>query len=70
MFRGVRCVMVFALDPEKSARWWADVFGTQVQLDTSGSWLHSPPRPLRIAGQRQICQLTEPFGTIIGLDGP
>ncbi|HEY9417374.1 MAG TPA: VOC family protein [Pseudonocardia sp.] len=26
--------------------------------------------PLRIDEHRQICQLTDPFGTIFGLDGP
>lgn len=118
MFRGVRCVMVFALDPEKSARWWADVLNTQVQLNVDGDSVYAwfdldgveygfhpaeddrNPRggspvvywavdnldatrerllaagcthhrgPLRIDEQRQICQLTDPFGTIIGLDGP
>jgi hypothetical protein len=27
----------FALDPEKSARWWADVLNTQVHLDVGDS---------------------------------
>ena len=118
MFRGVRTVMVFALNPEKSARWWATILGAQLHLDVNGdsvyAWfdLHGVeygfhpadddrnPRggspvvywavddltaardhllaagcthhrgPLRIDEQRQICQLTDPFGTIIGLDGP
>lgn len=110
--------MIFALDPEKSARWWAGVLDTEVQLDVGGDSVYAwfdldgveygfhpaeddrNPRggspvvywavdnlhaarghlltagcthhrgPLRIEGQRQICQLTDPFGTIIGLDGP
>jgi predicted enzyme related to lactoylglutathione lyase len=118
VFRGVRCVMIFALDPEKSASWWADVLDTQVRLevdcDSVYAWFdldgieygfhpaedHRNPRggspvvywavdnlhaarehllavgcthhrgPLRVNAQRQICQLTDPFGTIIGLDGP
>ncbi|MGH3827930.1 MAG: hypothetical protein ACRDQX_12275 [Pseudonocardiaceae bacterium] len=26
--------------------------------------------PLRVDEQRQICQLTDSFGTVVGLDGP
>jgi predicted enzyme related to lactoylglutathione lyase len=113
--------MVFTLDPEKSARWWADVLNAKVHLgdgdgdgDSVYAWFdldgieygfhpaedHRNPRggspvvywavdnlhttrehllaagcthprsPLRIDKQRQICQLIDPFGTIIGLDGP
>lgn len=109
---------VFALDPEASARWWADVLGTEVQLkiddESVYAWFdlggvefgfhpadeeHNPRGgspvvywsvdnlaeardrllaagcahhrgPLRIDERRQICQLTDPFGAIIGLDGP
>ncbi len=118
MFHGIGCVMTFTIDPEKSARWWADILDTPVHLDVDGdsvyAWLtidgveygfhHAEddrnPRggspvvywnvdnlhaarkrllaagathhrgPLRIDDQRQICQLIDPFGTIIGLDGP
>jgi predicted enzyme related to lactoylglutathione lyase len=31
MIRGIRCIMVFAVDPVRSARWWADVLGAQVR---------------------------------------
>lgn len=30
---GIRAVMIFAEDPEKSARWWATVLDTEVHLD-------------------------------------
>ncbi|WP_331725895.1 VOC family protein [Streptomyces sp. NBC_00470] len=33
MFNGIATVMIFAEDPEKSARWWAAVLETEVQLD-------------------------------------
>ncbi|MGH3852630.1 MAG: VOC family protein [Pseudonocardiaceae bacterium] len=118
MFRGIRTIMVFALDPEKSARWWADVLDAEVKLDADGdsvyAWFESngieygwhPAEdqrnarggspvvywavddlatareqlliagcthqrgPLRVDERRQICQLIDPFGTVIGLDGP
>lgn len=118
MLRGVRTIMTFAVDPEKSARWWADILDAQVQLDVDGDSVYAwfdhdgveygfhpaddtrNPRggspvvywavddltaarerllaagcthhrgPLRVDASRQICQLSDPFGTIIGLDGP
>lgn len=118
MLRGVRTVMTFAVDPERSARWWATNFdNAHVQLDVDGDSVYAwfdvdgieygfhpaddrNPRggspvvywavddltatrdkllaagcthhrgPLRVDASRQICQLTDPFGTIIGLDGP
>ena len=39
MFDGVRSVMVFALDPQASARWWAAFLRTDVQMDGSFAWL-------------------------------
>jgi hypothetical protein len=120
MICGVRTIMTFALDPEKSARWWAGLLGDPLYLDTNddgtvNAWFdlhgieygfhpaddtrnpcggspvvywsvtnlaasrerlltagcaHHRGGPLRVDDQRQICQLTDPFGTIIGLDGP
>ena len=118
MFRKIRCVMIFAPEPESSARWWANVLDRPVHIEAKGdlvyAWLDldgveygfhpadddrnprggspviywavddlnaarnrllaagcTPHRgPLRIDHQRQICQVTDPFGTIVGLDGP
>lgn len=114
----IRAVMTFVADPEQAARWWADFFKTEVQLDVNGdnvyAWLDiddlefgfhqaSPKNnphgsstvpywavddldtarermmnagcthhrgPLRVEESRRICQLTDPFGTVFGLDGP
>lgn len=33
MFNGIRAVMVFAEDPEASARWWAGVLEAEVHVD-------------------------------------
>lgn len=33
MFNGIRAIMIFAEDPEKSARWWAGALDTDVHLD-------------------------------------
>ncbi|MEU1628731.1 VOC family protein [Streptomyces sp. NPDC020096] len=118
MFTAVRTVMVFADDPEKSARWWASVLDAEVHLEVDGgrvyAWLDvggielgfhpadetrnphggSPVvywavddmdtvrtrlldagcthhrGPIEAEPDRKICQLTDPFGTIFGLDGP
>ena len=118
MFRGVRTVMVFANDPEASARWWADTLDAPVHVDHDGASVYAwvdvgeielgfhpaddtrNPRggspvvywsvesvdtvrsdlldkgcthhrgPLDIDGDRRICQLVDPFGTVFGLDGP
>ncbi|WP_322769608.1 VOC family protein [Frankia sp. Cr1] len=118
MFGPVTTVMVFADDPEASARWWARVLGREIHLDIDGdsvyAWLtvagiefgfhqaddERNPRggspvaywavddldvardrllaagcthhrgPLRVSPGRRICQVTDPFGTIVGLDGP
>ncbi|MGW7002631.1 VOC family protein [Streptomyces sp. NPDC054933] len=117
MFTAVRTVMVFADDPEKSARWWASVLDTEVHLEVDDgrvyAWLDvggielgfhpadetRNPRggspvvywavddvdmvrtrlldagcthhrgPIEAEPGRKICQLTDPFGTIFGLDG-
>ncbi|MCX4791920.1 VOC family protein [Streptomyces sp. NBC_01221] len=117
-FGGVRTVMVFADDPERSARWWASVLGTEVHFDAAGAsvyaWVdvgdielgfhpadpvNNPPGaspvvywsvdnvaavrqrllaagcthhrgPLAVDDTRTICQIKDPFGTVIGLDGP
>ncbi|MFJ2955587.1 VOC family protein [Streptomyces sp. NPDC087270] len=37
MFAGVRTVMVFAEDPEASARWWGEVLDAPVKLDIADS---------------------------------
>ncbi|MCQ4045783.1 VOC family protein [Streptantibioticus rubrisoli] len=119
MFQGIRTVMVFADDPEKSARWWADVLEAEeihlevengrvyAWLDVDGVELGFHPAddarnprggspvvywavddvdavrqrlldagcthhrgPIEAEPGRKICQLTDPFGTIIGIDGP
>ena len=119
MFQGIRTVMIFANDPEKSARWWASVLESdEIHLEVENgrvyAWLgvdgvelgfHSAddtrnPRggspvvywsvddvtaarqrlldagcthhrgPLEAGPGRIICQLIDPFGTVIGLDGP
>src|SRR5690349_16173424 len=33
VFNGIRAVMVFAEDPEASARWWAGVLEAEVHVD-------------------------------------
>lgn len=118
MFQRVSTVMTFAIDPEASARWWADVLGADVHLDVdsdSGSvyaWIETAgiemgwhqaddarnPRggspvvywsvpdldtarkhlldagavhhrgPLQVTPGRRICQIVDPFGTVIGLE--
>ncbi|WP_327259587.1 MULTISPECIES: VOC family protein [unclassified Streptomyces] len=40
-FGGVRTVLVFADDPERSARWWASVLGTEVHFDVAGASVHA-----------------------------
>lgn len=40
-FGGVRTVMVFADDPERSARWWASVLGTEVHIDVDGASVYA-----------------------------
>ena len=111
--------MVFADDPEASARWWGKTLGAEVHVDRDGTsvfaWIDTSggvelgfhpaddernPRggspvvywavesvnatreallargcthhrgPLDIGAERSICQLTDPFGTVFGLDGP
>lgn len=119
MFRSIRTVMMFVDEPEKAARWWADILeASDVHLDVDGdnvyAWLMvadieygfhpaSPKRnpqggspvvywsvddlttarrrlldagcvhhrgPLDVEEGRRICQLTDPFGTVFGLEGP
>ncbi|MFF7239645.1 VOC family protein [Streptomyces collinus] len=36
-FQGVRAVMVFSEDPPTAARWWADVLGGDVHIDSDGT---------------------------------
>ncbi|MGB8202435.1 MAG: hypothetical protein WCF33_22575 [Pseudonocardiaceae bacterium] len=48
--------------------WGDQSAGLHCLRDAAGCLHHRSP--LRINGQCQICQLTDPFGTIIGLDGP
>ncbi|MET8683634.1 VOC family protein [Streptomyces sp. NPDC004732] len=33
MFNSIRTIMVFAEDPERSARWWSEVLDAEVHLD-------------------------------------
>ncbi|MEE1747573.1 MULTISPECIES: VOC family protein [unclassified Streptomyces] len=119
MFEGVRTVMVFAVDPEASARWYGELFGVPVRVDVADTgavyaWVETGgvelgfhpaddarnPRggspvvywrvadvhavrerllaagcahhrgPLVIEPGRRVAQLRDPFGTIIGIDGP
>lgn len=119
MFKAVSTVMIFADDPELSARWWGELLGAPVKLDVSGTgavyaWVEVSgvelgfhpaddernPRggspvvywqvdnvdetrsrllaagcehhrgPLTIEPGRRIAQVTDPFGTIVGIDGP
>lgn len=35
MFKGIRTIMFFAEDPEKSARWWAGVLETEPKTDVN-----------------------------------
>ncbi|MFD0166327.1 VOC family protein [Streptomyces decoyicus] len=37
MFTGIRTVMIFSEDPEKSARWWSHVLDTPVHRDVAGT---------------------------------
>ncbi|MER0476987.1 VOC family protein [Streptomyces sp. Edi2] len=41
MFNGIRSIMIFAEDPEKSARWWAGVLETDVHLDINGNAVYA-----------------------------
>ncbi|GAA2255972.1 hypothetical protein GCM10010232_51770 [Streptomyces amakusaensis] len=119
MFHGVRTVMIFADDPEASARWWGGLLDAPVRLDVADTgavyaWIETAgvelgfhpadearnPRggspvvywgvddldrararllaagcahhrgPLEIAPGRRIAQLRDPFGTVVGVEGP
>ncbi|MGW1410818.1 VOC family protein [Streptomyces sp. NPDC002403] len=119
MFEGVRTVMVFAEDPETSARWYGELLGVPARVDVGDTgavyaWVETGgvelgfhpaddvrnPRggspvvywnvadvtevrerllvagfehhrgPLTIEPGRRIAQLRDPFGTIIGIEGP
>ncbi|MFJ7197497.1 MULTISPECIES: VOC family protein [unclassified Streptomyces] len=119
MFEGVRTVMVFAQDPEASARWYGELLGVSVRVDAGDpgavyAWVETGgvelgfhpaddarnPRggspvvywsvadvvevrerllaagfahhrgPLTVGPGRRIAQLRDPFGTIIGIEGP
>lgn len=120
MFNGIRTIMIFAEDPEKSARWWGGVLQSEVHLDVDGdavyAWLdvagvefgfhpldekrnrrgaspvpywavddvdavrrqlldagcthHRGPLDVGDGTGRKIAQLVDPFGNVIGLDGP
>ncbi|MDI3390034.1 VOC family protein [Streptomyces sp. B-S-A8] len=35
MFTGIRTIMIFAEDPEKTARWWGNVLDTAVHTDVN-----------------------------------
>jgi Glyoxalase-like domain len=39
VFDGVRSVMVFALDPLASARWWGKLLDADVHVDSSFAWI-------------------------------
>ncbi|MEO3972479.1 VOC family protein [Streptomyces sp. CAU 1734] len=41
LFRGIRAVMVFAEDPETSARWWAEVLSAELHLDRDGTAVYA-----------------------------
>ncbi|MGA5134551.1 VOC family protein [Streptomyces olivoreticuli] len=41
MLRGIRTVMVFVDDPEAAARWWGDIFGSEVKLDINGTAVYA-----------------------------
>ncbi|WP_055530169.1 VOC family protein [Streptomyces graminilatus] len=41
MFTGIRTIMIFAEDPEKSARWWGGVLKTDVHLDVDGNSVYA-----------------------------
>ncbi|MFI6861114.1 VOC family protein [Streptomyces sp. NPDC050421] len=41
MFHGIRTIMVFAEDPETSARWWAATLGTEVHVDDDGTAVYA-----------------------------
>ncbi len=47
---------------------WTDLATAREHLLAAGCTHHRSP--LRVDEQRQIRQLTDPFRTIIGLDGP
>jgi ribosomal protein S18 acetylase RimI-like enzyme/predicted enzyme related to lactoylglutathione lyase len=50
------------------AYWWTDDFaGTLSHALGLGAQLHRGP--ISISGQRQICQIMDPFGNVIGLEG-
>jgi predicted enzyme related to lactoylglutathione lyase len=119
VFTDVRLVMIFADDPEASARWWGRFLGSPVKTDVSDTgavyaWVRAGgielgfhpaddgrnPRggspvvywgvddldqardrllaagcehhrgPLIIEPGRRIAQLRDPFGRIVGVEGP
>jgi hypothetical protein len=37
VFHGIRAIMIFAEDPEKSARWWAGILESEVHFETAPS---------------------------------
>ncbi len=39
---GVRAVMLFSDDPERSCRWWADVVGLEMHTDGGFCWVDTP----------------------------
>ncbi|MBA3489622.1 MAG: glyoxalase [Longispora sp.] len=41
MFNGIRTIMVFADDPEKSARWWAKVLKTTVNIESDSDVVYA-----------------------------
>ena len=57
--RGASPVVYFAVDDVEAAR---------TRLGAAGATLFRGP--LEIDARRRICQMTDPFGNVIGLDGP
>ncbi|WP_371657255.1 MULTISPECIES: VOC family protein [unclassified Streptomyces] len=38
---GIRTVMVFVDDPEAAARWWGEIFDSEVELDVNGTSVYA-----------------------------
>jgi hypothetical protein len=57
VFHGIRAIMIFAEDPEKSARWRGGVLQTDVHLDVDGdavyAWLDTGRHRVRLPPARR-----------------
>lgn len=78
MFGPIKTVMVYGWHPADDERnprggspviYWkvGDLAAARERLLAEGRTAHRGP--LRVEADREICQLVDPFGTVIGIDG-